>query len=75
MEHALNFINIEKSGSTIAQLTAPMVYDIEVPIPSIGKQQNIIDEIKSELDKQKEINKQIRQERNRIDEIIKKVIN
>jgi len=74
LEHALNFINIEKSGSTIAQLTAPMVYDIEVPIPSIGKQQKIVDEIKFELNKQEEIKKQIRQERSKIDKIIKKVI-
>jgi len=48
--------------------------ELKIPnIPSIN-QQKIVDEIKSELDKQEEINKQIRQERNKIDEIIKKVI-
>jgi len=48
--------------------------ELKIPnIPSIN-QQNIVDEIKAELDKQEEINKRIKQERNKIDEIIKDAI-
>ena len=52
-----------------AQLNYFQILDI-----SLKDQQKIVDEIKAEIDKQEEINKQIRQERNKIDEIIKKVI-
>lgn len=74
LEHALNFINIEKSGNTIAQLTTPMISDIEVPILSIENQQKIVDEIKVKLDRQEEMKQKIEAERVKIDEIIEKVV-
>ncbi len=42
---------------------------------SLKAQQKIVDEIKAELDKQEEMKKEIESERNKIDEIIEKVIN
>ncbi len=41
---------------------------------SLKSQQKIVDEIKSELDKQKEMKKKIETQRNKIDEIIEKII-
>jgi len=75
LANVINFQNIEKSGNTIAQLTTPMVENIEIPIPDINKQQCIIDEIKAELDKQEKIKKEIEEQRNKIDEIIEESIN
>lgn len=74
LANVINFSNIEKSGNTIAQLTTPMVENIKIPIPSLNKQQKIVDEIKAELDKQEAIKNQIESERNQIDEIIEKAI-
>jgi type I restriction enzyme S subunit len=47
---------------------------IKIPNISLERQQKIVDEIKSELDKQEAIKKKIEKERNKIDEIIKKAI-
>jgi len=74
LEHALNFINIQQSGNTIAQLTAPMVKEIEVPVPDLQTQQEIVDEIKAELDKQEALKQQIQIERDKIDRIIEAAI-
>jgi restriction endonuclease S subunit len=74
LANVINFLNIEKSGNTIAQLTTPMVEKIKIPVPDKKIQQKIVDEIKAELDKQEEIKKQIEEERNKIDEIIEKAI-
>jgi type I restriction enzyme S subunit len=74
LANVINFLNIEKSGNTIAQLTTPMVEKIKIPVPDKKIQQKIVDEIKAELDKQEEIKKQIEQERNKIDEIIENAI-
>lgn len=74
LEHALNFIDIQKSGDAIGQLTAPAVEDIEVPIPDLDIQQKIVDEIRKELDNQEEISKKIQTERNEIDDMIEKAI-
>jgi len=74
LEHALNFINIQQSGNTIAQLTAPMVKEIEVPVPDLQTQQGIVDEIKAELDKQEALKQQIQIERDKIDRIIEAAI-
>jgi len=70
----INFQNIEKSGNTIAQLTTPMVENIKIPVPDKKSQQKIVDEIKVELDKQEEIKSKIGSERNKIDEIIEKIL-
>ena len=72
LEHAINFLNLEKSGNTIAQLTVPMAKKIKIPLPDLDNQQKIVDEIKEELDKQEEIKKQIEKLRNEIDEIVEK---
>lgn len=49
---------------------------LKLKIPNIAfkSQQKIVDEIKVELDKQGKIKEQIKQERNKIDEIIEKAV-
>jgi len=74
LANVINFIDIEKSGNTIAQLTTPMVENIKIPVPEKKIQQRIVDEIKAELDKQEEIKKQIEEERNKIDQIIEQAV-
>ena len=74
MASVINFLIIEKSGNTIAQLTTPMVENIKMPVPNLKKQQKIVDEIKTELDKQEDIKSKIESERNKIDEIIEESV-
>ncbi|WP_456325755.1 restriction endonuclease subunit S [Desulfonauticus submarinus] len=74
LEHIINFLDIEKSGNTIAQLTTPMVEKIKIPLPDIPRQQKIVNEIKTKLDKQEEIKKKIEKLRNKIDKIIERSI-
>ena len=50
------------------------VYDVKIPNIPVKAQQKIVDEIKTELDKQEEIKSKIENERNKIDEIIEKAI-
>ena len=47
---------------------------IKIPNISLKSQQEIVDEIKTELDKQEEMKKKIENQRNKIDEIIEKII-
>ncbi len=74
LENVINFLNLEKTGNTIAQLTAPMASKIKIPLPSLKVQQKIVDEIQAELDEQEKIKKKIKNLRNKIDEIIEAVI-
>jgi len=48
--------------------------ELKIPNISLKSQQKIVDEIKTELDKQEEMKKKIETQRNKIDEIIEKVI-
>ena len=50
------------------------IANFQIPNISSKHQQKIVDEIKSELDKQKEMKKKIETQRNKIDEIIKKAV-
>lgn len=74
LANIINFLNIEKTGNTIAQLTTPMVGNIKIPVPDLIKQNKIVNEIKSELEKQEEINRKIQEERKKIDEIIESAL-
>ena len=74
LANVINFLIIEKSGNTIAQLTTPMVENIKIPVPNLKQQKKIVDEIKAELDKQEEIKSKIKNERNKIDEIIEESV-
>ncbi|MBU2580002.1 restriction endonuclease subunit S [Patescibacteria group bacterium] len=48
--------------------------NIKIPNIPLKNQQKIVDEIKTELDKQEKMNQKIETERNKIDEIIEKVV-
>jgi len=50
------------------------IANFQIPDISLKSQQKIVDEIKTELDKQEEMKKEIETQRNKIDEIIEKVI-
>jgi len=50
------------------------IANFQIPNISLKHQQKIVDEIKTELDKQEEMKKKIETQRNKIDEIIEKVI-
>ena len=50
------------------------IANFQIPNISLKHQQKIVDEIKTELDKQEEMKKKIETQRNKIDEIIKKAI-
>ncbi|MFA5871380.1 MAG: restriction endonuclease subunit S [Parcubacteria group bacterium] len=61
-------------NQTMVKISSKELYDFELPIPDIKRQQKIVDEIKAELDKQEEMKKKIEVERKKIDEIIEKAI-
>ena len=50
------------------------IANFQIPDISLKSQQKIVDEIKTELDKQEEMKKKIETQRNKIDEIIKKAV-
>lgn len=70
LAYTLNFIDIDKTGNTIDQLTVPTTEDIKIPVPDRKNQCKIVNEIKVELEKRDNINKQIQTERSKIDKII-----
>jgi type I restriction enzyme M protein len=45
LEYKLNSIKIEQSGTSIPQLTVPMVEEIKIPLPQIKIQQKIVAQI------------------------------
>lgn len=73
----LGYFQIERdyTGTTNQiHLYYEQISNFRIPNIPLSHQQKIVDEIKAELDKQEEIKKQIENERNKIDEIIKKSI-
>ena len=73
----LGYFQIERdfTGATNQiELYADEISDFQIPNISLKAQQKIVDEIKSELDKQEETKNKIESERNKIDEIIEKAI-
>ena len=73
----LGYFQIERdfTGATNQiHLYWEQISNFKIPDISLNAQQKIVDEIKTELDKQEEMKKKIETERNKIDEIIEKVI-
>jgi type I restriction enzyme S subunit len=73
----LGYFQIERdfTGATNQiELYADEISNFQIPNISLKAQQKIVDEIKVELDKQKEIKSKIESERNKIDKIIEKAI-
>jgi len=73
----LGYFQIERdfTGATNQiDLYANEISNFQIPDISLKYQQKIVDEIKTELDKQEEMNLKIVAERNKIDEIIKQAI-
>ena len=73
----LGYFQIERdfTGATNQiELYVNEITNFQIPDIPLEKQQIIVDEIKVELGKQEKIDTQIRQERNKIEEIIRKVI-
>jgi len=73
----LGYFQIERdfTGATNQiELYADEISNFQIPNIPLKAQQKIVDEVKSELDKQEAIKKKIEKERNKIDEIIKKAI-
>jgi len=74
----LGYFQIERdfTGATNQiELYADEISNFQIPNISLKGQQKIVDEIKVELDKQEDIKNKIQSERNKIDEIIERVIN
>ncbi len=74
----LGFFQIERdyTGATNQiELYASEIEKFFIPNISLTEQERIVNEIKAELDKQKETEKEIETKRNKIDTIINKVIN
>tara|TARA_B110000211_G_scaffold212775_1_gene252688 strand:- start:249 stop:1415 length:1167 start_codon:yes stop_codon:yes gene_type:complete len=46
-KHALQNLDILRSGSAIPQLTVPMIKEYSIPVPSLDSQLSIVDEIES----------------------------
>jgi len=46
LKHALQNLDILRSGSAIPQLTVPMIKGYSIPIPSLKEQQELIEELK-----------------------------
>ncbi len=73
----LGYFQIERgfTGATNQiELYADEISNFQIPNISLSKQQKIVNEIKTELDKQKEMNRKIEEERNKIDKIIEKAV-
>ena len=73
----LGYFQIERdfTGATNQiELYADEILNFQIPDISLKSQQKIVDEIKTELDKQEEMKQKIGVERNKIDEIIEKAI-
>lgn len=73
----LGFFQIERdyTGATNQiELYSDDITNFKIPNISLSEQQRIVDEIKTELDKQDNIKKQIEKERNKIDVIIENSI-
>jgi len=73
----LGYFQIERdfTGATNQiELYANEISNFQIPNISLKHQQKIVDEIKTELDKQEEMKKKIETQRNKIDEIIENAI-
>jgi len=73
----LGYFQIERdfTGATNQiELYVNEITNFQIPNISLKEQQKIVNEIKAELDKQKEMKQKIEAERNKIDKIIEKVI-
>ena len=73
----LGYFQIERdfTGATNQiELYANEISNFQIPDIPLKSQQKIVDEIKTELDKQEEMKKKIENQRNKIDEIIEKAI-
>ena len=73
----LGYFQIERdfTGATNQiELYTNEIANFQIPDISLKSQQKIVDEIKTELDKQEEMKKKIETQRNKIDEIIGKAI-
>jgi len=73
----LGYFQIERdfTGATNQiELYTNEIANFQIPDISLKSQQKIVDEIKTELDKQEEMKKKIETQRNKIDEIIKKAV-
>jgi type I restriction enzyme S subunit len=73
----LGYFQIERdyTGATNQiHLYWDQILNFLIPNISLKTQQKVVDEIKTELDKQEEMKKKIEEERNKIDEIIEKAI-
>ena len=73
----LGYFQIERdfTGATNQiELYANEISNFQIPDISLKSQQKIVDEIKTELDKQEEMKKKIETQRNKIDEIIENAI-
>ncbi len=45
LKHALQNLDILRSGSAIPQLTVPMIREYSIPVPSLEIQKNVVDEL------------------------------
>ena len=45
LKHALQNLDILRSGSAIPQLTVPMIKEYSIPVPSLDKQRSVIEEL------------------------------
>ena len=61
-------------NQTMVKVSSDELNNFYLPIPPLKMQEEIVDEIKTDLDKQEEVKKKIESERNKIDEIIEKAI-
>ena len=61
-------------NQTMVKISSDEINGFFLPVPSLGIQQRIVDEIKTELDAQEKIKIEIEKERSKIDEIIENAI-
>lgn len=73
-EYFQHLIHTNKKGLQNKNIFPSQIQELPMIDISLEKQQRIVLEIKTELDKQEEMKKKIEAERNRIDEIIEKAV-
>ncbi|HAI74114.1 MAG TPA: hypothetical protein DCS28_04060 [Candidatus Moranbacteria bacterium] len=73
-EYFQHLIHTNKKGLQNKNIFPSQIQEFPMIDISLEKQQKIVDEIKTELDKQEEMKKKINVERNRVDDIIEKAI-
>jgi type I restriction enzyme S subunit len=61
-------------NQTMVKVSSDEINNFYLPVPPLKLQRKIVDEIKTELDKQESIKKEIESERNKIEAIIEKAI-